>query len=579
MEPTYNVANNRILANGYGEWQILPSLSFRSVAGVDYLNFREQQYIPSTHIQGAGVRGDGREGYTQDINLTNENILTYKPRIGDNHDLTLTGVASFQESKFESIFAQATNFPGDAIIRLTAGSQRVAATSNGSSYGIVGYLARAIYGFKGKYLLTASVRRDGVSRFGADRRWGTFSAASVAWRVSEENFLKNSNFISDLKLRASWGQAGNSSIGDFASLPLVGAGQNFAQAAGLAPSQLGNPNLGWENSEQINVGLDLGFFNDRINLTADYYIRNTNDLLLARPLVGSSGFTTINENIGSLRNKGLEISLNTTNINKRDFRWTTSFNITFPDNKVVKLAGTPFASGFASWVEEGQDLGAFRGFVVKGIFQTQDEIAAAPVHSAATRPGDIEFEDLNGDNRITTDDQRIIGSAVPDFFGGMINEVSYKGFGLNVFLQFVSGNEIYNNTRAFGEGMNSVFGQLSTTLNRWTPDKGESATLPRAVFGDPSNNRRTSTRWLEDGSFLRLKNIQLFYNLPKTVVQKLKMNNIRFFIQGENLKTWTNYQGFDPEVSTFSITNTAPGTDFLTYPQARTITFGVNLGL
>jgi len=579
LEPTYNVANNRILANGYGEWQILPSLSFRSVAGVDYLNFREQQYIPSTHIQGAGVRGDGREGYTQDINLTNENILTYKPRIGDNHDLTLTGVASFQESKFESIFAQATNFPGDAIIRLTAGSQRVAATSNGSSYGIVGYLARAIYGFKGKYLLTASVRRDGVSRFGADRRWGTFSAASVAWRVSEENFLKNSNFISDLKLRASWGQAGNSSIGDFASLPLVGAGQNFAQAAGLAPSQLGNPNLGWENSEQINVGLDLGFFNDRINLTADYYIRNTNDLLLARPLVGSSGFTTINENIGSLRNKGLEISLSTTNINKRDFRWTTNFNITFPDNKVVKLAGTPFASGFASWVEEGQDLGAFRGFVVKGIFQTQDEIAAAPVHSAATRPGDIEFEDLNGDNRITTDDQRIIGSAVPDFFGGMINEVSYKGFGLNVFLQFVSGNEIYNNTRAFGEGMNSVFGQLSTTLNRWTPDKGESATLPRAVFGDPSNNRRTSTRWLEDGSFLRLKNIQLFYNLPKTVVQKLRMNNIRFFVQGENLKTWTKYQGFDPEVSTFSITNTAPGTDFLTYPQARTITFGVNLGL
>ncbi|KIC89680.1 TonB-dependent receptor [Flavihumibacter sp. ZG627] len=577
VEPTYDVNNNRILANAYGEWQITNSLSFRSVVGADYLNFREQQYIPSTHIQGAGVRGDGREGYSEDLNLTNENILTFKKQFGDDHDLTLTGVASFQESRFESIFAQATNFPGDAIRRLTAGSQRVAATSNGSSYGIVGYLARAIYGFQGKYLVTASIRRDGVSRFGADKRWGTFPAASVAWRISEEGFLKNSNVISDLKLRASWGEAGNSSIGDFASLPLVGAGNNYAQAAGLAPSQLGNPNLGWESSEQTNVGIDVGFLNNRINLTADYYIRNTRELLLARPLVGSSGFTTINENIGSLQNKGFEFALNSTNIDSRDFRWTTNFNITFPDNKVVKLAGTPFASGFASWVEEGQDLGSFRGFVVKGIFQSQEEIAAAPVHSAATRPGDIEFADLDGDNRITTADQKIIGSAVPDFFGGMINELSYKGIGLNFFLQFVSGNEIYNNTRAFGEGMNSIFGQLATVENRWTADKGESATLPRAVFGDPSNNRRTSTRWLEDGSFMRLKNVQLFYNLPQEISKRIKMNNIRIFIQGENLKTWTDYQGFDPEVSTFSITNTAPGTDFLTYPQAKTITFGVNL--
>lgn len=576
-EPFYDVRNNRILANAFMEWSITSGLTFKTVFGADYLNFREWQYIPSTHIQGAGVRGDGREGYTEDLNLTNENILTWRPNIGENHDLTLTGVASFQESEFESVFAQAQNFPGDGIRRLTAGSQRISATSNGSSYGIAGYLARAIYGYKGRYLVTASVRRDGVSRFGADKRWGTFPAFSAAWRVSEENFLKNSNLISDLKLRGSWGLAGNSSIGDFASLPLVGAGANFAQAAGLAPSQLGNPNLGWENSEQTNFGIDLGLWNNRVNLTADYYIRRTNDLLLARPLVGSSGFTTINENIGELENKGLELALNATPIANKDFRWNTTFNITFPQNRVVRLAGTPFASGFASWVQEGEDLGAFRGFVVKGIFQTQQEIASAPVQTALTRPGDIQFEDLDGDGRITTNDQRIIGSAVPDFFGGFINDISYKGFSLNFFLQFVSGNEIYNNTRAFGEGMNSVFGSLGSVRNRWTPDKGTSATLPRAVITDPNNNRRTSNRWLEDGSFMRLKNIVLSYSLPRSVIERIKLNTARIFVQAENLFTWTNYSGFDPEVSTFSITNTAPGTDFLTYPQARTITFGLNL--
>ena len=245
---------------------------------------------------------------------------------------------------------------------------------------------------------------------------------------------------------------------------------------------------------------------------------------------------------------------------------------------MVKLAGTPFASGFASWVEEGQDVGSFRGFVVKGIFQTQADITAAPVQSTLTRPGDIQFEDLNKDGKITTDDQRIIGSAVPNYFGGLTNNLSYKGFALNNFFQFVQGNKVYNNTRAFSEGMNSIFGQAASTKNRWTPTK-TTGTLPRAVFGDPNNNRRTSNRWLEDGSFSRLKNVVLSYSLPQTVITRFKMTSLRFFVQGENLYTWTKYSGFDPEVSTFSVTNTAPGTDFLTYPQARTITFGLNIGL
>ncbi|MCE2705213.1 MAG: TonB-dependent receptor [Terrimonas sp.] len=442
------------------------------------------------------------------------------------------------------------------------------AIRNNRSWGLVGYIGRVNYAYKGRYLFSASLRRDGSSRFGANRRWGTFPSISGAWRLKEESFLSNVNFLSDLKIRASYGIAGNANIADFASLPLVGAGANYIQGAGLAPSQLGNPNLGWEEAEQTDIALEFQLFK-KINIIAEYYVKNTNNLLLAKPLVGASGFTSVTENIGKLQNKGVEISINGDLIRKKDFSWNTNFNITFPDNKVVKLFnGVPFASGFASWVQEGEDLGSFRGFVMKGIFQNAAQIAAAPTHSSATRPGDVEFEDLNKDGRITSDDQRIIGSAVPDWFGGFTNDITYKKFSLNVFFQFVQGNEIYNNTRSFGEGMNGVFGQAATTWDRWTPSK-PSTTTPRAVFGDPSNNRRVSTRWVEDGSFVRLKNIVLSYTVGKS----------RVFIQAENLKTWTKYKGFDPEVSTFSITNTAPGTDFLTYPQARTFSFGVNVTL
>jgi hypothetical protein len=232
-------------------------------------------------------------------------------------------------------------------------------------------------------------------------------------------------------------------------------------------------------------------------------------LLLAKPLVGASGFTSVTENIGQLQNKGVELSINGDVVRTKEFSWNTNFNITFPDNKVITLFnGVPFGSGFASWVEQGQDLGSFRGFVVKGIFQTAAQIAAAPIHSSATRPGDIEFADLNKDGRITTDDQQIIGSAVPDWFGGLTNNFTYNNFSLNVFVQFVQGNEVYNNTRSFAEGMNGVFGQAASTINRWTPAK-PSTTMPRSVYGDPSNNRRVSTRWIEDGSFVRLKNIVL----------------------------------------------------------------------
>jgi TonB-dependent starch-binding outer membrane protein SusC len=582
----YNRANNnRVLGNLAAEYQILPSLSFRSTFGIDYTQLNELQFFPSISAAGAGTNGQANEGYQNSTNLINENILNYTQRFGE-HNLTLIGVASYQTTRFESIFGQALQFPGNQIRRLSAGATKSILTSDENAQGIIGYVGRANYNFKGRYLFSASVRRDGISNFGANRRWGTFPAFSAGWIISDEEFMRGQRTFTNLKIRGSYGITGNAQgIGLFASRALVGAGASYlASAPGLAPSQLGNPNLSWEEARQADIALEVGFLN-RFNLTLEGYKKNTTNLLLARPLVGSSGFTTVTQNVGELENMGLEIQLNSRNINNRDFSWTTDFNVTFQQTIVKRLFdGVPFAAGFASWVQEGESIGSFRGYRVVGIFQNQAEIDAAPVHTThptnpllRTQPGDIRFADLNNDGRITTDDQQILGNAIPKFFGGITNTLTYKGFELNAFVQFVSGNKIYNNTRAFSEGMNSVFGQTVAVRDRWQPGK-PSTTMPRAVFGDPSNNRRNSDRWLEDGSYLRLKNVVLSYGLPAVITNRLHVSSFRVFVQGQNLLTATRYKGFDPEVSTFSTTNTAPGTDFLTFPQARTITFGLNVG-
>ena len=433
------------------------------------------------------------------------------------------------------------------------------------------------------------MRADGSSRFGANNRWGVFPAVSAAWRISED-FFANSSVISEMKLKASWGVRGNQDIGNFASRALIQPGTNYLQRAGLAPSQLGNPNLTWEEREDIDLGLEVGLFEDKLQLTVDAYRGTTNELLLSRPLVGSSGFTGITENIGSIRNEGIDIALTTTNVSTSKLSWTTTANVSFFRNEILKLAGTPFAAGFASWVEEGQALGAFRGYEVVKIFQTQSEIdalnqaarektgiASAVYQSTLTRPGDIMFADINNDGRITSDDQKILGNANPKFYGGVTNNIQGYGFDLSFFFQFSIGNMVFNNTRAFSEGMNSVFGQAATVRDRWTTSNTDTD-IPRAVFGDPNNNRRVSDRFLEDASYVRLKNLTLGYTLPKNVLKKVGLNNARVYVTGQNLLTFTDYSGFDPEVSTFGETNTAAGTDFLTFPQARTMLVGINLG-
>jgi TonB-linked SusC/RagA family outer membrane protein len=401
--------------------------------------------------------------------------------------------------------------------------------------------------------------------------------------------------MSELKLRGSYGETGTQPIANFGSRGLIGPGANYLDQGGLALTQLANPNLKWERTRTANAGIDIGFLENRFYVSADVYQRTTDDLLLAQRLTSDTGFLSYSANIGGLENKGVEFALTTVNFRNEGtgFNWETNFNISFNRNKVTKLsdvAATGQASGFASRLKVGEPLGAFFGYRVDGIFQTQEEInqldaearrrtgvATSRYQLAATRPGDIKFRDLNGDGRITADDQDIIGNAQPKYFGGITNTFRYMGFDLSAFVQYNVGNEIYNAARENSEGMGTSFGQNVAVLNRWTPTN-TNTNIPRAVQGDPNQNTRRSDRYLEDGSFARIKNLTLGYTLPTALATRAHIRTIRVYAQAQNLVTFTNYSGLDPEVSTFSGSNVSLGTDFFTFPQARTITGGITLG-
>ncbi|MEM9722218.1 MAG: SusC/RagA family TonB-linked outer membrane protein, partial [Bacteroidota bacterium] len=313
----------------------------------------------------------------------------------------------------------------------------------------------------------------------------------------------------------------------------------------------------------------------RISGSIDYFIKNTEDLLLDRPLPTTSGFTVVTENIGEVENRGLEFSINTVNF-QGEFTWTTSFNIALIQNEVIALFNDqPIDVGFASRIEEGESIGSFFGWQTDGLFQNQEEVDAHAAQPGAA-PGDIRFRDLNGDGVINDDDRTIIGSAQPDFIGGLTNVFSYKGIELNAFFQFSQGNEIYNNNAVFAEGMNSVFNPTRRVENRWMQE-GDQTDIPRAVWNDPNQNRRDSDRFVEDGSYIRLKTATLSYNFPRSIIGPSPFTALRIYVSGQNIWTQTDYSWFDPEVNTFDGSNTALGTDFLTYPQPRTYLGGITV--
>jgi TonB-linked SusC/RagA family outer membrane protein len=605
--------NNTLIANAYLNYTILPTLTLRVTGGLVNNMIRDEVFNNSLTAKGnprniLGVNGSIMNAPIS--NLLNENTLTWKKTLRNAHTFEALAGYTMQFNNSSVSGFSAYNVPNESLgldgLDQSAAQETV---SSSSRWRLQSYLARVNYSYKSRYLFTASARADGSSKFSPGKRWGYFPSASFAWRVSEESFLKNIQAVSNAKFRISYGQTGNNRVSDFPYLSQltapISAGYSYnngSPSLGAVISAFGNPNLKWETTEQTNIGLDLGLFKQRIDLTIDVYRKTTNDLLLNALLPYTTGLSSAYKNVGRMQNQGLEISLNTVNIAREKFKWNTSFNISFNANKVLSLTEnqtvltTPVAfdnkwralSPYIAVI--GQPVSQMYGLIWEGVYGYQDfNRTAAGTYvlkantanngnpSADIQPGDIKYRDINGDGTINSSDFTVIGRGIPVHTGGLNNNFSYKQFDLNVFLQWSYGNDVVNANKLIFEGNGketNELNQYATYKNRWTPEKTET-TLYRTHGEGPAFY---SSRLIEDGSFLRLKTLSLGYNLSKATAQYLKLRSARIYLTAQNLAIITNYSGPDPEVSTRNSTLT-PGFDFSAYPRARTIVFGVNVSL
>jgi TonB-linked SusC/RagA family outer membrane protein len=570
--------NNRLLGNVFGEIEFLEDLTFRSNFGVDYSAANSDYFLdPFRTSYGRAMKGIGRYESWETNYYIWDNTLSYAFNLAEHNFKVLAGTVA-QKYRWEDASLERRYFASDQIITPGGGAELIAANASISEKTNAAVIGRINYDYADKYLLTANFRADGSSNFGSGKRWGYFPSFSLGWRISEEAFLRNIDVLTDLKIRAGWGIVGNDDIGNYGYIGRVGSGGNYpiggAVMPGTYPASIENRLLKWEESQQTNIGVDLAVLNNRITLTADAYLKRINDLLLDAPLPRSTGFNSARQNIGQLENKGLEFMLSSKNL-VHELKWETNLNISFNRNKVIDVVGQDqffgnvAGRGDISLVREGESLGVFYGYVMGGV-------------DPAT--GDAYYITKDGESTFTpsADDRTIIGNANPDFFYGMTNNFSYKGIGLSIFLQGSQGSDIFNATRIETEGMLDPKNQTIAVLNRWR-QPGDVTDIPRAVWGSIDNSL-ASTRFVEDGSYLRVKAATLSYDLPSSLISRAKLGSVRIYATGENLLTFTNYSGFDPEVNAFagsgrnnSEKNTALGIDFGTYPQTRNIIFGLNV--
>jgi TonB-linked SusC/RagA family outer membrane protein len=565
-EATNLAQNFRTIGNIYGKYRIMECLSFETRWGIDYLNLNEHSYDPVTTRQGSKYNGLGIEGNTNASNFTTNNFFTYSKIFRSVHDLEATLGYSYERYVRRSAYMEGSDFPNEYFSYITSAANIRVASASRVEDRTNSFFGRFKYALRNKYLFTASARYDGSSKFGKNNKYGFFPAFSAGWRISEEPFFDGVGFVDELKLRVSFGYTGNDGIPRFSSPALFSGGANYNGFAGIYPVQIPNPNIRWESTAQFDAGIDLEVVDSRIRLVFDYYYAKTSDLLLDRSVSGTSGFTGVIDNIGELENKGFEIALSTDNIKTPSFTWTSVLNFSANRNKVLKLYnGQPidFIGRGNNYIGEGEAFGIFYGYNSLGVDPST---------------GDIVFEDVNGDGKITADDRTKIGDPNPDFYGGFSNIFTYKQLTLNIFLQYSYGNDIYNGTRVYIESLKGDDNQLTTILDRWQ-NPGDVTDIPRATMTDPNNNNRTSSRFIEDGSYLRIKEVVLSYSFSDPLVKKMKLQNFKVFVSAYNLFTFTGYSGMDPEVNYAGNDNLRLGTDFFTYPQARKFIFGISLGI
>jgi TonB-dependent starch-binding outer membrane protein SusC len=579
----------RGFGNFFADAKITEGLNFRVSFGIDGILLKNDNYLPRSVQSGLAQGGVATISNNQSITWLNENLLTYHKKIGTLHDINILVGYTQQANRSEFSRVASRNFVNDILGTGNIGLGSVALTpaSEIGTWGLNSYLGRVNYGYNEKYLLTASLRADGSSRFGINNRYAFFPSMAIAWRLKEESFLKDVRTLSDLKLRATYGTTGNQDgIGNYPSLALLGT-QNYVLgnsiSTGIGPNQIANPNLTWETTGQADIGIDVELFEGRVMLTGDVYRKKTTDLLLSVTIPAISGYTSAIKNLGSVENKGLELSL-ATRILIGEFRWSTDINFSMNRSTILDIGGAPqiFAGSVANIgqnltsgvIRVGEPLGTFYGYVTDGLYQSNEELSAL-VDPQAKKPGDRKYKDLNSDGLINDLDRTIIGHAQPKWIGGFTNSFSYHGFDLSIFLQGVYGNDILNANRFELEYLNGTNNLDRDMLQRWTPEN-TNTDIPRASTTRPAN--RISTRQIEDGSYLRLKNVQLAYNFPKSLIEHLKLQSVRVYVTAQNYWTLTRYSGFDPEVNRFGQDNRSQGFDYASYPAAKTVMGGIHIG-
>jgi len=619
-EETKNKKYKVLRINGGFTYNLTKKLSFRNNTSMRYQTRRDEIFYGALSMTAKRSSINGSITYREIGDIITSNTINHNYKQKGHKITTMIG----QEYVYKwnrYLEASSSNFPNDDIglDDLSLGSTPGIPKSN-VNYDdkLLSFFARINYNYREKYLLSSSIRADGSSKFGKKNKWGIFPAFASAWRISEEEFIKNLNIFSDLKLRCGYGWAGNNSIGSYGSLPILGSvtyPQGNTTRSGYASNQIPNSYLKWEANKTFNLGLDMGFFQQRLTVIPEFYINKSSNLLLNSRIPMSSGYSNMIRNIGVTENRGLDLTINTININKRNFSWSTNFNISHNRNKVLALSGENYFLEEARFgynlkthlVKIGEPLGLFYGFVTEGVYgvddfdydpNTETYILKEEIPYLGDRnlvkPGNWKFKNIDDSNDIIDEnDKTIIGKANPKFYGGITNDFNYKNFDLSIFFSFNYGNDVFNATKltnSLGGRTNKNALDVINSSNRWMTINKNGEIIKDPVELGTINNNKTVAAWydleegdkyihswaVEDGSYIRLSNVSLGYTIPKNLSNKLSINNLRFYVTGNNLYVWTKYTGYDPDVSTMG-TGITRGVDFGAYPRSRSVVFGMSL--
>ena len=573
-----------VLLNTYLDYKILDGLTFRTAFNANVEDSHYESYWNEGQDYGYQeyVQASADFVTMRSTNWVWENTLNYNQTFNTDHSVTGLLGYTMQEQRQELSDMNAGSFPNDLVHTINAGKVNSGSTST-SEWALISFLARATYSYKGKYMASAALRADGCSRFGENNRWGYFPSASVAWRMSEESFMEPLTWLDNLKLRLSYGVTGNNQIDDYGAIALLGYRQyveNGSTAQGIYTSSMPDPDLKWEKTGQVNLGLDAGLFNNRVNLSLDFYYSKTRDLLLDVPIPVLTGFQSRLTNIGELENRGVEFSLSTRNI-EGAFTWTTDFNISANRNKVLKLGANnaPIlvtTNDAISKTEVGQPIGNYFGYIFDGVLSQADIDAGIPVYPGS-EAGDPKVRDVDGDGDIDSDDRTILGNYQPNFTWGITNNLSYKGVEFSIMFTGSQGGEIMNQQARYLKTFNDNRNAYADVSNFWRSDEDPgNGKIFKPRVSQNTVQAQSSNYWVEDGSFVRIKNIRLGYNFPEAFARKLKISNLKLYVNFENVYVFSDYSNYDPEGSTFQ-SGYRVGYDYGSYPNPFSATAGISL--